>query len=67
MVSIYASSTILGNIVIGELNAAGSLVLKDVEANISRVAGIPATEYYFNILKLASAATVEFSHLLRYF
>ena len=42
-VSIYASSTILGNIVIGENStvAAGSLVLKDVEAN-TRVAGIPA-------------------------
>ena len=42
-VSIYASSTILGNIVIGENStvAAGSLVLKDVEAN-TRGAGIPA-------------------------
>ena len=42
-VSIYASSTILGNIVIGKNStvAAGSLVLKDVEAN-TRVAGIPA-------------------------
>ena len=42
-VSIYASSTILGNIVIGENStvAAGSLVLKDVETN-TRVAGIPA-------------------------
>ena len=42
-VSIYASSTILGNIVIGENStvAAGSLVLKDVDAN-TRVAGIPA-------------------------
>ena len=41
--SIYASSTILGNIVIGENStvAAGSLVLKDVEANTT-VAGIPA-------------------------
>ena len=42
-VSIYASSTILGNIIIGENStvAAGSLVLKDVEPN-TRVAGIPA-------------------------
>ena len=41
--SIYASSTILGNIVIGKNStvAAGSLVLKDVEANTT-VAGIPA-------------------------
>ena len=42
-VSIYASSTILGNIIIGKNStvAAGSLVLKDVEPN-TRVAGIPA-------------------------
>ena len=41
--SIYASSTILGNITIGENSvvAAGSLVLKDVEPNVT-VAGIPA-------------------------
>ena len=41
--SIYASSTILGNITIGENStvAAGSLVLKDVEPNTT-VAGIPA-------------------------
>ena len=41
--SIYASSTLLGNITIGENSvvAAGSLVLKDVEPNVS-VAGIPA-------------------------
>ena len=44
-VSIYASSTILGNITIGENSkvAAGSLVLKDVPPNIT-VAGIPAKE-----------------------
>ena len=42
-VSIFASSTILGNITIGENArvAAGSLVLKDVEAGTT-VAGIPA-------------------------
>ena len=42
-VSIYASSTVLGNITIGENStiAAGSLVLKDVEPNTT-VAGIPA-------------------------
>lgn len=42
-VSIYASSTILGNITLGKNStvAAGSLVLKDVEPN-TRVAGIPA-------------------------
>jgi serine O-acetyltransferase len=42
-VSIYASSTILGNICIGKNStvAAGSLVLKDVAPN-TRVAGIPA-------------------------
>ena len=41
--SIYASSTILGNITIGENStvAAGSLVLKDVAPNTT-VAGIPA-------------------------
>ena len=41
--SIYASSTLLGNITIGENSvvAAGSLVLKDVEPNVT-VAGIPA-------------------------
>ena len=41
--SIYASSTILGNITIGEnsIVAAGSLVLKDVAPNTT-VAGIPA-------------------------
>ena len=44
-VSIYASSTILGNITIGKNSkvAAGSLVLKDVPPNIT-VAGIPAKE-----------------------
>ena len=44
-VSIFASSTILGNIVIGKNSkvAAGSLVLKDVEDNVT-VAGIPAKE-----------------------
>lgn len=44
-VSIYASSTILGNITIGENSkvAAGSLVIKDVPPNIT-VAGIPAKE-----------------------
>ncbi len=44
-VSIYASSTILGNITIGENStvAAGSLVLKDVDPNTT-VAGIPAKE-----------------------
>ncbi len=44
-VSIYASSTVLGNITIGENSkvAAGSLVLKDVPPNIT-VAGIPAKE-----------------------
>ena len=42
-VSIYASSTVLGNITIGKNStiAAGSLVLKDVEPNTT-VAGIPA-------------------------
>ena len=42
-VSIYASSTILGNIIIGKNStiAAGSLVLKNVEPNVT-VAGIPA-------------------------
>ena len=42
-VSIYASSTILGNITIGKNStvAAGSLVLKDVDKNTT-VAGIPA-------------------------
>ena len=42
-VSIYASSTVLGNITIGENStiAAGSLVLKDVDPNTT-VAGIPA-------------------------
>ena len=42
-VSIYASSTLLGNITVGEnsIVAAGSLVLKDVEPNVT-VAGIPA-------------------------
>ena len=41
--SIYASSTLLGNITIGKNSvvAAGSLVLKDVEPNVT-VAGIPA-------------------------
>ena len=41
--SIYASSTLLGNITVGEnsIVAAGSLVLKDVEPNVT-VAGIPA-------------------------
>jgi len=41
--SIFAASTILGNITIGEnsIVAAGSLVLKDVENN-STVAGVPA-------------------------
>ena len=41
--SIYASSTLLGNITVGENSvvAAGSLVLKDVEPNVT-VAGIPA-------------------------
>ena len=44
-VSIFASSTILGNIVIGKNSkvAAGSLVLKDVDDNVT-VAGIPAKE-----------------------
>ena len=44
-VSIYASSTILGNITIGENSkvAAGSLVLKNVHSNVT-VAGIPAKE-----------------------
>ena len=43
--SIYAASTILGNITIGEgaVVAAGSLVLKDV-ANNTTVAGVPAKE-----------------------
>ena len=42
-VSIFASSTILGNIRIGKnsIVAAGSLVLEDVDANTT-VAGIPA-------------------------
>ena len=42
-VSIFASSTVLGNITIGQNAkvAAGSLVLKDVEAETT-VAGIPA-------------------------
>ena len=42
-VSIFASSTILGNVTIGKNSvvAAGSLVLEDVE-NDSTVAGIPA-------------------------
>ena len=42
-VSIYASSTVLGNITIGKNStiAAGSLVLKDVDPNTT-VAGIPA-------------------------
>ena len=42
-VSIFASSTVLGNITIGKNAkvAAGSLVLKDVEAETT-VAGIPA-------------------------
>ena len=42
-VSIYASSTILGNITIGENSvvAAGSLVLKDVDSDTT-VAGVPA-------------------------
>ena len=42
-VSIYASSTVLGNITIGKNStiAAGSLVLKDVDPNTA-VAGIPA-------------------------
>ena len=42
-VSIFASSTILGNITLGEnsIVAAGSLVLDDVDANTT-VAGIPA-------------------------
>ena len=44
-VSIFASSTILGNIVIGKNSkvAAGSLVLKDVDDSVT-VAGIPAKE-----------------------
>ena len=44
-VSIYASSTILGNITIGKNSkvAAGSLVLKNVPSNVT-VAGIPAKE-----------------------
>ena len=44
-VSIYASSTILGNITIGKNSkvAAGSLVLKNVPPNVT-VAGIPAKE-----------------------
>ena len=44
-VSIYASSTILGNFTIGENSkvAAGSLVLKNVPSNVT-VAGIPAKE-----------------------
>ena len=43
--TIYASSTVLGNIEIGEgaTVAAGSLVLKSVKAGIT-VAGIPAKE-----------------------
>ena len=43
--SIFAASTVLGNITIGEnsIVAAGSLVLKDVEKN-STVAGVPAKE-----------------------
>ena len=43
--SIFASSTILGNITIGEnaVVAAGSLVLKDVQRDTT-VAGIPAKE-----------------------
>ena len=42
-VSIYASSTILGNITIGKNSvvAAGSLVLKDVDSDAT-VAGVPA-------------------------
>ena len=42
-VSIFASSTILGNITLGKnsIVAAGSLVLDDVDANTT-VAGIPA-------------------------
>ena len=42
-VSIYASSTVLGNITVGKNStiAAGSLVLKDVDPNTT-VAGIPA-------------------------
>jgi serine O-acetyltransferase len=42
-VSIYASSTILGNITIGKNSvvAAGSLVLKDVDSDTT-VAGVPA-------------------------
>ncbi len=42
---IFASSTILGNITIGEnaVVAAGSLVLKDVQRDTT-VAGIPAKE-----------------------
>ena len=41
--SIFASSTILGNITLGKnsIVAAGSLVLDDVDANTT-VAGIPA-------------------------
>ena len=44
-VSIYASSTVLGNITIGKNSkvAAGSLVLKNVPSNVT-VAGIPAKE-----------------------
>ena len=43
--TIYASSTILGNITVGHkaIIAAGSLVLKDVK-NETTVAGIPAKE-----------------------
>ena len=43
--SIFAASTILGNITIGEgsIVAAGSLVLKDVNSNTT-VAGVPAKE-----------------------
>ena len=43
--TIYASSTILGNITVGNkaVIAAGSLVLKDVK-NETTVAGIPAKE-----------------------
>ena len=43
--SIFAASTVLGNITIGEnsIVAAGSLVIKDVEKN-STVAGVPAKE-----------------------
>ena len=46
-VSIYASSTILGNITIGKNSvvAAGSLVLKDVDSDTT-VAGVPAKVLY---------------------